>query len=89
MATELNLAINSHKYDQVKKLLEGQDSNTPQDWFKNGSLVGPPLALAIENLDTRMLRLLVDDQGADVNLNISISGKQSTLLICAFKRFAG
>ena len=89
MATDLNLAINSHKYDLVKKLLEGQDNNASQDWFKNGSLVGPPLALPIENLDTRMMRLLAEDLGANVNQSISISGKQSTLLIYAVKRLAG
>ena len=89
MAKDLKLAIYRRKYDLVKKLLKGQDTNASKDWFKNGCLVGPPWALAIDNLDTKMLRLLADDFEADVNQGISISGKQSSLLIYAVKCLAG
>ena len=47
------------------------------------------LVLAIDNLDTNMVRLLVEELGADVNQEISIAGKKSTLLIYAVKCLAG
>ena len=89
MAADLSEAIYERKSSEVKKLLEGRDPNEPIDWMNDGSLVGPPLVLAIDNLDTNMVRLLVEELGADVDQDISIAGKKSTLLIYAVKCLAG
>jgi hypothetical protein len=57
--------------------------------MEDGSLIGPPLLFAIDNLDTNMVKLLVDELGADSNQDISINGKKSTLLIYAVICLAG
>ena len=89
MAADLSEAIYKRNVIEVKKLLDGCDPNEPIDWMNDGSLVGPPLVLAIDNLDTNMVRLLVEELGADVDQDISIAGKKSTLLIYAVKCLAG
>jgi len=50
---------------------------------------GPLLLLAIRNLDQTMIDFLVGEFGADVNQEIKIEGKPSTLLIYAMRCLAG
>ena len=56
--------------------------------FKSKSVLGPPLLLAIDVLDTRMVELLVE-LGADVNQEIVVSGKKSTLMIYGINSLVG
>ena len=89
MSAGLIEAIYKRNQVEVKKILNRETSNESKDWFNDGSLVGPPLMLAINNLDSRMVEFLVDVLGADVNPGISIFGKKSTLVIYAIKCING
>ena len=89
MSAGLIEAIDKRNQKEVKKILNAKTSNKSKDWFNDGSLVGPPLVLALNNLDSRMVEFLVDELGADVNRGISIYGKKSTLLIYAIKSLNG
>jgi hypothetical protein len=50
--------------------------------LENG-LEGPVLLVAVQNGDHEMMKMLVEDFGADVNKEVKRDGKQSTLLIFA------
>ena len=89
MAPSLLKAIDNGNEKAVRKILRGRDCNVTKDWLDDGSLVGPPLLLAVDNLDVPIVELLVDEFGADVNHEISISGHESTLLIYAIKCLLG
>ena len=82
-------AISKRKYNDVKLFLNDKRLTCQKMYcFKSKSVLGPPLLLAIDVLDTRMVELLVE-LGADVNQEIVVSGKKSTLMIYAINSLVG
>ncbi len=81
-------AITRKKHEVVKKLIKGQ-VNQPLDGLLNKTASGPPLFLAIHNLDTVLVEILICQLRANVNQEIFIHGKKSTLLIYAIRCLAG
>jgi hypothetical protein len=64
-------------------------ANENLDEILEGPINGPVLLLAIKNGDEAMLKMLVNEFGANVNQETTVEGKTSNLLIfamtCGFK----
>ena len=76
------------QHEVVKKLVKGQ-VNQPLDGLLNKTASGPPLLLAIHNMDTVLVEILICQLGANVNQEIFIEGKKSTPLIYSMRCLAG
>ena len=56
-------------------------------WNKTAD--GPLLISALKHSSLKMVKVLINDLGADVNTEIKLEGKQSTLLIFAVRCLSG
>jgi hypothetical protein len=55
----------------------------------NETADGPLLISALQHMNLKMVKILINDFRADVNIEIKLEGKQSTLLIFALRCVAG
>ena len=81
-------AITKRQHDVVFKLVAGR-VNQPMDDLLNKTASGPPLLLAIHDLNTTLVKILITEFGADVNQEIFILGKKSTLFIYIIRCLTG
>ena len=56
-------------------------------WGKTAD--GPLLISALKHLNLKMVKVLINDLEADVNIEIQLEGKKSTLLIFGIRCLAG
>jgi hypothetical protein len=79
----LATAVGSKDKDRVKVVLDELDVDINARMRHENKIEGSVLVLAVQAEDLEMLKMLVQDLGANVNQEIILDGKQSTLLIMA------
>ena len=84
-------AILQRNFALVSNIIKSNSVNVNKihERLLKNTVDGPLLLLAIQNLDQTMIDFLVGEFGADVNREIKILGKPSTLLIYAMRCLAG
>jgi len=87
----LLVAISQRNFVLVTNIIKSNSINVNEviDHLLDKNIDGPLLLLAIRNLDRTLIDFLVGEFGADVNQEIKIEEKPSTLLIYAMRCLAG
>jgi hypothetical protein len=77
-------ALEERNLEKVNSILKNKEIDTNLIFkFEAKKIEGPILALAIQNGDIKMIKMLVEDFGADVNQKFTWSQNSSNLLIFA------
>jgi len=87
----LLVAISQQNFALVTNIIKSNSINVDEviDRLVDNTIDGPLLLLAIQKLDQTLIDFLVGEFGADVNQEIKIGEKRSTLLIYAMRCLAG
>ena len=80
----LALAVEERNQEKVSSILKNSEMNINSEMkFEAKKMEGSILVLAIQNEDLEMIKMLVQDFGADVNQKIAWSHNQSNIIILA------
>ncbi len=81
MEVELIKAVSDGSLEKVKSILNNSQIDVNQEMmFENGQR-GPLLLWAVQNGNFEMSQMLIHDYGADVNGNVDLNGKMTSILI--------